>query len=149
MPPEALENVSYKPIRAFDIYSYGIRLWSINTVQSKPYPNVHARDSSRFCFLIKDRGQRPSLEAVDKGQVEGLGDLVELMEKCWDHEPSKRPPFKECFLVTECLRSTRGYAMLSIKYLKNWTREVREVKHQVLAPSCICKFKATWCTICG
>ncbi|XP_036831908.1 receptor-interacting serine/threonine-protein kinase 3 isoform X3 [Oncorhynchus mykiss] len=69
MPPEALENVSYKPIRAFDIYSY-------------------------------DRGQRPSLEAVDKEQVEGLGDLVELMKKCWDHEPSKRPPFKECFLVT-------------------------------------------------
>ncbi|KAM9502829.1 receptor-interacting serine/threonine-protein kinase 3-like isoform 2-T2 [Salvelinus alpinus] len=86
MPPEALENVSYKPIRAFDIYSYGILLWSIITGQSKPYPN---------------RGQRPSLEAVDKEQVEGLGDLVELMEKCWDHEPSKRPPFKECFLVTE------------------------------------------------
>ncbi|XP_045553050.1 receptor-interacting serine/threonine-protein kinase 3 isoform X2 [Salmo salar] len=101
MPPEALENVSYKPIRAFDIYSYGILLWSIITGQSKPYPYVHAGDSSRFCFLIKDRGQRPSLETVDKEQVEGLRDLVELMEKCWDHEPSKRPPFKECFLVTE------------------------------------------------
>ncbi|XP_021454682.2 receptor-interacting serine/threonine-protein kinase 3 isoform X1 [Oncorhynchus mykiss] len=100
MPPEALENVSYKPIRAFDIYSYGILLWSIITGQSKPYPDVHAREFSRFCFLIKDRGQRPSLEAVDKEQVEGLGDLVELMKKCWDHEPSKRPPFKECFLVT-------------------------------------------------
>ncbi|XP_031678689.1 receptor-interacting serine/threonine-protein kinase 3 isoform X4 [Oncorhynchus kisutch] len=85
MPPEALENVSYKPIRAFDIYSYGILLWSIITGQSKPYP---------------DRGQRPSLEAVDKVQFEGLGDLVELMKKCWDHEPSKRPPFKECVLVT-------------------------------------------------
>ncbi|XP_055796075.1 receptor-interacting serine/threonine-protein kinase 3-like [Salvelinus fontinalis] len=101
MPPEALENVSYKPIRAFDIYSYGILLWSIITGQSKPYPNVHAGDSSRFCFLIKDRGQRPTLEDVDKEQVEGLGDLVELMEKCWDHEPSKRPPFKKCLLVTE------------------------------------------------
>lgn len=56
--------------------------------------DVHAGDSSRFCFLIKDRGQRPSLETVDKEQVEGLRDLVELMEKCWDHEPSKRPPFK-------------------------------------------------------
>uniref|UniRef100_A0A4W5JEZ3 Receptor-interacting serine-threonine kinase 3 n=1 Tax=Hucho hucho TaxID=62062 RepID=A0A4W5JEZ3_9TELE len=101
MPPEALESLSYKPIRAFDIYSYGILLWSIITGQSKPYPYVHAGDSSRFCFLIKERGERPSLEAVDKEQVEGLGDLVELMKKCWDHEPSQRPPFKECFFVTE------------------------------------------------
>nr|XP_029490215.1 receptor-interacting serine/threonine-protein kinase 3-like isoform X4 [Oncorhynchus nerka] len=100
MPPEALENVSYKPIRAFDIYSYGILLWSIITGQSKPYPDVHAREFSRFCFLIKDRKQRPSLEAVDKEQFEGLGDLVELMKKCWDHEPPKRPPIKECVLVT-------------------------------------------------
>ncbi|XP_038856320.1 ankyrin repeat and protein kinase domain-containing protein 1-like [Salvelinus namaycush] len=79
--------------------------------------DVHARDS-RFCFLIKDRGQRPTLEDVDKEQVEGLGDLVELMEKCWDHEPSKRPPFKKCFLVT------RGFE----KHKKG----IRNAVHQVL-----------------
>ncbi|XP_064807881.1 receptor-interacting serine/threonine-protein kinase 3-like isoform X2 [Oncorhynchus masou masou] len=104
MPPEALENVSYKPIRAFDIYSYGILLWSIITGQSNPYP---------------DRGQRPSLEAVDKEQVEGLGDLVDLMKKCWDHEPSKRPTFKECFPVTGSL-------------FEKHKKEIQNVVNQVL-----------------
>ncbi|XP_035856505.1 receptor-interacting serine/threonine-protein kinase 3-like [Sander lucioperca] len=38
MPPEAFENISYEPTRAFDIYSYGILLWS--TVTGKqPYAN--------------------------------------------------------------------------------------------------------------
>ncbi|XP_028446331.1 receptor-interacting serine/threonine-protein kinase 3 [Perca flavescens] len=36
MPPEALKSTSYKPTRAFDIYSYGILLWSIVTGK-QPY----------------------------------------------------------------------------------------------------------------
>uniref|UniRef100_A0A3Q4B1E9 Protein kinase domain-containing protein n=1 Tax=Mola mola TaxID=94237 RepID=A0A3Q4B1E9_MOLML len=38
MPPEAFET-SYKPVRAFDRYSYGILLWSIVTGK-EPYPSM-------------------------------------------------------------------------------------------------------------
>ena len=38
-------------------------------------------------------GHRPSLEAVERLQTPGLEELVDLMKKCWDQDPQKRPHF--------------------------------------------------------
>nr|XP_020468642.1 receptor-interacting serine/threonine-protein kinase 3-like isoform X2 [Monopterus albus] len=98
MPPEAF-TASYKPVRAFDIYSYGILLWSIATGK-EPYPNA--------CYSLVElnipRGDRPSLEDIDH-KVEGLKELVDLMKWCWDGNPLKRPKFTDCIDVTENLFS--------------------------------------------
>ncbi|KAG7250360.1 hypothetical protein CRUP_006617, partial [Coryphaenoides rupestris] len=38
--------------------------------------------------------------AIDPGQAEGLGPLVELMGRCWHSVPRERPSFLECVSVT-------------------------------------------------
>ncbi|KAM9854753.1 receptor-interacting serine/threonine-protein kinase 3-like [Aulostomus maculatus] len=95
MPPEAFK-VSYEPVRAFDIYSYGILLWSIVTGK-EPY--------SDCCFeLVALRiplGDRPDDKEIEKKQAEGLAEMGELMKRCWCECPSERPSFKECLEVTE------------------------------------------------
>ncbi|XP_031723334.1 receptor-interacting serine/threonine-protein kinase 3-like isoform X2 [Anarrhichthys ocellatus] len=98
MPPEAFE-VSYEPVRAFDIYSYGILLWSIITGK-EPYPSSFA-DYDHVKLKIPE-GDRPCCKQIDlMREREGLKELVDLMKRCWDGSPSKRPPFKGCLEVTE------------------------------------------------
>ncbi|XP_032380436.1 receptor-interacting serine/threonine-protein kinase 3 [Etheostoma spectabile] len=96
-PPEAFK-ASYEPARAFDRYSYGILLWSI-LMGKEPYP---CADYALVKLRIPE-GDRPCCEEIDKTklEVDGLEALVDLMKRCWDESPSKRPTFKECFEVTE------------------------------------------------
>ncbi|XP_036407820.1 receptor-interacting serine/threonine-protein kinase 3 isoform X2 [Megalops cyprinoides] len=95
MPPEAF-RCTYKPTPASDIYSYAILLWSIITGE-EPYP--HAR--SDLIQLRIPEGDRPDLSAVNKGRVEGLRELADLMEQCWHPSPKQRPSFHDCLPVTE------------------------------------------------
>ncbi|XP_041724179.1 receptor-interacting serine/threonine-protein kinase 3 [Coregonus clupeaformis] len=97
MPPEAFD-MTYKPTHASDIYSYGILLWSIITGE-EPYPNAQ---SSLVRFRIP-QGDRPSLATLDRDQVEGLVELVDLMKRCWDTKPTLRPSFLDCLAVTEMI----------------------------------------------
>ncbi|XP_070763948.1 ankyrin repeat and protein kinase domain-containing protein 1-like [Enoplosus armatus] len=99
MPPEAFEP-SYEPVRAFDRYSYGILLWSIVTGK-EPYPSA---DYSLVGLRIP-LGDRPPCQEIDLMKAEGLKELVDLMQRCWDQDPPKRPTFKECLDVTETLLS--------------------------------------------
>ncbi|XP_075463639.1 receptor-interacting serine/threonine-protein kinase 4-like isoform X3 [Ascaphus truei] len=39
MPPEALNDLNYKPTKLFDVYSFGILTWSVLSGQ-KPYPDL-------------------------------------------------------------------------------------------------------------
>lgn len=94
MPPEAFD-VSYKPVRSFDIYSYAILLWSIFSGE-EPY-------SMATYSLVEVRipkGDRPPCEEILSLQVEGVDELVDLMKRCWDMKPSERPHFRVCLEVT-------------------------------------------------
>ncbi|XP_037538671.1 receptor-interacting serine/threonine-protein kinase 3 [Nematolebias whitei] len=97
MPPEAFE-ISYSPTRASDIYSFGILLWSIVTGK-QPYANAM---SSIVKFRIP-QGDRPSLDEIryQAAGRAGLATLMELMQKCWDSKPDKRPTSHMCTTVTE------------------------------------------------
>ncbi|KAL2079095.1 hypothetical protein ACEWY4_024839 [Coilia grayii] len=97
MPPEAFD-LSYKPTPASDVYSYGILLWSIFTGR-EPYPYAK---SSLVRFRIP-LGDRPELQALDTGCVEGLGEIAELMQKCWAKDLAERPSFEDCHPVTKHL----------------------------------------------
>ncbi|KAM8892874.1 receptor-interacting serine/threonine-protein kinase 3-like isoform 1-T2 [Spinachia spinachia] len=96
MPPEAFEP-SYQPVRSFDIYSYGILLWSIISGK-EPYPS----NNSELVMNGVARGDRPRLKHIVKMEEEAL---VVLMRGCWDHSPSKRPPFKDVLKTTEAVFS--------------------------------------------
>ncbi|XP_060922585.1 receptor-interacting serine/threonine-protein kinase 3-like [Limanda limanda] len=97
MPPEAF-GLNYKPSRAFDIYSYGILLWSIATGEQ---PYAHAPPSA--VILQIPRGQRPSLDelSIRAADQEELRGLVELMVKCWGGSPTERPSSLDCTKITE------------------------------------------------
>lgn len=99
MPPEAFET-SYQAHRAFDSYSYSILLWSIMTGE-EPYPDACY---NRVALRIPE-GDRPSCEKIKQIKVEGVKDLLELMERCWQKDPTKRPTSSDCLKVTEVLYS--------------------------------------------
>ncbi|XP_068459611.1 receptor-interacting serine/threonine-protein kinase 3-like isoform X2 [Clinocottus analis] len=133
MPPEAFE-VSYEANRSFDIYSYGILLWSIITGK-EPYPSA----SFALVEIQIPKGVRPTFESIDQMSEEGLKELVELMKKCWDGTPSERPPFKNCLEVTENVFLKYKMAILDVvgqvltklsptSYQSNtpWTRNVSQ-----------------------
>ncbi|XP_061106743.1 receptor-interacting serine/threonine-protein kinase 4-like [Conger conger] len=97
MPPEAFaSDWAYKATPASDSYSYAILLSSIITGR-KPYGDAAL---GRIRFRVPE-GYRPSLEGVNRAAVEGLGEIIDLMERCWDPSPQKRPSFHDCLPVTE------------------------------------------------
>ncbi|KAG8012594.1 Ankyrin repeat and protein kinase domain-containing protein 1, partial [Nibea albiflora] len=89
MPPEAF-SPSYKPVRAFDIYSYGILLWSLVTGE-EPYPE----SDFKLVELRIPKGDRPPCDDIDLMNPGRVEKMVELMKQCWDHWPRKRPTFHE------------------------------------------------------
>ncbi|XP_041095540.1 ankyrin repeat and protein kinase domain-containing protein 1 [Polyodon spathula] len=104
MPPEAIEDVNYKPTPAYDVYSYAIVLWSLITGE-KPYS--HANSS-----LIKwhiPQGQRPNISCIDSTATEKLEDIVELMQSCWDGDQDNRPQFSSELLFTELYTLVAGF----------------------------------------
>ncbi|XP_054475774.1 receptor-interacting serine/threonine-protein kinase 3-like isoform X2 [Anoplopoma fimbria] len=108
MPPEAF-NASYEPVRSFDVYSYGILLWSIITGK-EPYPCA----SYDLVELKIPFGDRPSCEEIDQRREQGLKELVDLMKRCWDHSPTKRPTFKNCREDTENVFSKHEKGILNV-----------------------------------
>ncbi|XP_032364276.1 receptor-interacting serine/threonine-protein kinase 3 [Etheostoma spectabile] len=96
MPPEAFD-LSYKPTRAFDIYSYGILLWSIATGK-QPYEYA----IREMIKLRIPEGDRPLPDDI-RGDAAGLTELKRLMERCWDQEPERRPRALECATEIEQL----------------------------------------------
>ncbi|XP_034032538.1 receptor-interacting serine/threonine-protein kinase 3-like [Thalassophryne amazonica] len=99
MPPEAF-SLSYEPVRAADRYSYGVLLWSIISGK-EPYQGA---DYSIVALRIP-RGDRPNCEEIEQLKADGLQEVVVLMKSCWDQNPSKRPVFKDCLVITESVFS--------------------------------------------
>ncbi|XP_013867801.1 receptor-interacting serine/threonine-protein kinase 4 [Austrofundulus limnaeus] len=95
MPPEALGDLSYIPCRSFDIYSYGILLWSIFTGQ-EPY---QGKGKDLVAVRIP-KGDRPDVKRYHKN-VERMEELVKLMKQCWDGDPVKRPKSEEIMARTK------------------------------------------------
>ncbi|XP_071357192.1 receptor-interacting serine/threonine-protein kinase 3-like isoform X1 [Trachinotus anak] len=97
MPPEALLDHFIKPHHSFDVYSYGIFMWSVFTGK-EPFPGA--------CRLLLEENvgrekQRPPCHKLKERNEKGLKKLVALMIRCWDQEPANRPAFGECLDDTE------------------------------------------------
>ena len=78
-----------------DIFSYGMFLYQM-IARRHPYHNI----PTYRIDLAVEKGERPKLRDTDHGYYY----LVELMERCWDGNPSNRPDMKE-IIENLCLSS--------------------------------------------
>jgi serine/threonine protein kinase len=77
--PEIFKGVNFS--KASDIYSMGMIIWELTT-GCKPFSNIE--HDSEFIYEIID-GKRPKI-TDDTPE-----DFANLMKKCWNSDPEKRP----------------------------------------------------------
>lgn len=111
MAPESIFDNLYTTLS--DVWSYGILLWEIFSLGGTPYPGMVV-DSS-FYNKIKSGYRMSKPEHAPH-------DVYEMMMKCWNSEPEKRP----CFLglsetVASLLPSSykRHYEKVNHEFLKS------------------------------
>ncbi|KAK3542303.1 hypothetical protein QTP86_021959, partial [Hemibagrus guttatus] len=82
MSPESIFECVYT--FESDVWSYGILLWEIFSLGSSPYPGVPV--DSKFYKMIKEGYRMDSPEFAPS-------EMYEIMQSCWDADPSRRPSF--------------------------------------------------------
>ncbi|XP_053552120.1 receptor-interacting serine/threonine-protein kinase 3 [Bombina bombina] len=99
MAPEALTDLNYKPTKAYDVYSFGILIWTLFS-REEPYNGSNP-------LLIQQKvpdGQRPMDTVLDElTTVKMVSEAKELMIKCWSGKPEDRPCFRECSGTTRLM----------------------------------------------
>lgn len=81
--PESFESGIYT--KKYDVYSFGMILYEIMT---KEYP-FKGLDFSQVCYKILNQRARPKLNKFVPKKFK------EIIKKCWDEDPNKRPSFDQ------------------------------------------------------
>ncbi|XP_062101055.1 serine/threonine-protein kinase STY46-like isoform X2 [Humulus lupulus] len=100
MAPEVIEHRPYD--QKADVFSFGIMLWELLTGKL-PYENLTPLQAA---VGVVHKGLRPTIEEHTDPM------LVELMESCWQREPSLRPQFSE---ILEILQSISNRKLIVLK----------------------------------
>ncbi|XP_033476966.1 platelet-derived growth factor receptor alpha [Epinephelus lanceolatus] len=111
MAPESIFDNMYTTLS--DVWSYGILLWEIFSLGGTPYPGMVV-DSS-FYNKIKSGYRMSKPEHAPS-------DVYEMMMKCWNSEPEKRPSFMGLSeTVSSLLPSSykRHYERVNHEFLKS------------------------------
>ncbi|CAK9318661.1 unnamed protein product [Citrullus colocynthis] len=101
MAPEVLEGKPYN--RRCDVYSFGICLWEIYCCDM-PYADLSFADVSS---AVVRQNLRPSIPRCCPSS------LANVMKKCWDANPAKRPEMHEVVKMLEAIDTSRGGGMIS------------------------------------
>ncbi|KAG8014194.1 Receptor-interacting serine/threonine-protein kinase 1 [Nibea albiflora] len=89
MAPEHLESIHTPSTEKSDVYSFAIVVWVILTGE-EPYQNARSEDQMSQCVR---KGDRPAENLIPDDTP---AEMIQMMKKCWDHCPQKRPAFKDC-----------------------------------------------------
>ncbi|KAB2067539.1 hypothetical protein E1A91_A09G237500v1 [Gossypium mustelinum] len=100
MAPEVLEGKPYN--RTCDVYSFGICLWEIYCCDM-PYPDLSFADVSS---AVVRQNLRPDIPRCCPNS------LANIMKKCWDANPEKRPAMDEVVRMLEAVNTSRGGGMI-------------------------------------
>ncbi|KAF7806883.1 serine/threonine-protein kinase STY13-like [Senna tora] len=100
MAPEVLDGKPYN--RRCDVYSFGICLWEIYCCDM-PYPDLSFADVSS---AVVRQNLRPSIPKCCPSV------LANIMRKCWDGNPNKRPEMQEVVTMLEAIDTRKGRGMI-------------------------------------
>ncbi|RZC55762.1 hypothetical protein C5167_014614 [Papaver somniferum] len=100
MAPEVLDGKPYN--RRCDVYSFGICLWEIYCC-AMPYPDLSFAEVSS---AVVQQHLRPEMPRCCPSP------LANIMRKCWDANPEKRPEMSEVVMLLEALDTSKGGGMI-------------------------------------
>uniref|UniRef100_A0A4W3ITS2 non-specific serine/threonine protein kinase n=1 Tax=Callorhinchus milii TaxID=7868 RepID=A0A4W3ITS2_CALMI len=134
LPPERLRQKRNSDIK-HDVYSFSMVIWGTLT-QKKPY----AAETNILHIMVKVvSGLRPELSIIPKSRPPACKNLIKLMMRCWQEDPSNRPTFQDITSETEEL-STKPQEMPQEKAEQavdtNQTQEEPQVQPEQLKEKC-------------
>ncbi|XP_057761687.1 serine/threonine-protein kinase STY13-like [Arachis stenosperma] len=100
MAPEVLNGNPYN--RKCDVYSFGICLWEIYCCDM-PYPDL---SFSEITSAVVRQNLRPEIPRCCPSS------LANVMKKCWDANPDKRPEMDEVVSLLEVIDTSKGGGMI-------------------------------------
>nr|XP_028600205.1 platelet-derived growth factor receptor alpha isoform X1 [Podarcis muralis] len=111
MAPESIFDNLYTTLS--DVWSYGILLWEIFSLGGTPYPGMMV--DSMFYNKIKSgyRMAKPD---------HATSEVYDIMVKCWNSEPEKRPSFYHLSEIVENLlpgEYKKSYERIHLDFLKS------------------------------
>ncbi|XP_020672546.1 serine/threonine-protein kinase STY13 isoform X2 [Dendrobium catenatum] len=101
MAPEVLEGKPYN--RKCDVYSFGICLWEIY-VCDMPYYKL---TFSEVSYAVVHKDLRPKIPRCCPNS------LGNIMKRCWESNPDKRPEMDEIVKLLEAIDTNKGGGMIS------------------------------------
>ncbi|PSS07798.1 Serine/threonine-protein kinase [Actinidia chinensis var. chinensis] len=115
MAPEVLNGNPYN--RKCDVYSYGICLWEIYCCDM-PYPDL---SFSEVTSAVVRQNLRPEIPRCCPNS------LANVMKRCWDANPDKRPEMDEVVSMLEAIDTSKGGGMIPLDHPQGclWFRKYR------------------------
>ncbi|XP_047955070.1 serine/threonine-protein kinase STY13-like [Salvia hispanica] len=102
MAPEVLNGNPYN--RKCDVYSFGICLWEIYCCDM-PYPDL---SFSEVTSAVVQQNLRPDIPRCCPSS------LANVMKRCWDANPDKRPEMDEVVAMIEAIDTSKGGGMIPV-----------------------------------
>ncbi|CAN4115482.1 unnamed protein product [Withania somnifera] len=102
MAPEVLNGNPYN--RKCDVYSFGICLWEIYCCDM-PYPDL---SFSEVTTAVVRQNLRPEIPRCCPSS------LANVMKRCWDAIPDKRPEMDEVVSLLETIDTSKGGGMIPV-----------------------------------
>ncbi|KAJ0104799.1 hypothetical protein Patl1_18013 [Pistacia atlantica] len=102
MAPEVLNGNPYN--RKCDVYSFGICLWEIYCCDM-PYPDL---SFSEVTSAVVRQNLRPEIPRCCPSS------LANVMKRCWDANPDKRPEMDEVVSMMEAIDTSKGGGMIPV-----------------------------------
>ncbi|XP_042948153.1 serine/threonine-protein kinase STY13-like isoform X2 [Carya illinoinensis] len=102
MAPEVLNGNPYN--RKCDVYSFGICLWEIYCCDM-PYPDL---SFAEVTSAVVRQNLRPEIPRCCPSS------LANVMKRCWDANPDKRPEMEEVVSMIEAIDTSKGGGMIPL-----------------------------------
>ncbi|KAK2850009.1 hypothetical protein Q7C36_008792 [Tachysurus vachellii] len=115
MAPEVIQSLPVS--ETCDTYSYGVVLWEMLT-REIPFKGL---EGLQVAWLVVEKNERLTIPSSCPAS------FANLMRKCWETEPLKRPLFKEILSILEAMCNDSQLSDQCNSFLQNkaeWRREI-------------------------